>query len=71
MSNARKPKRRGKVCAKPERILSLGGIRLTNIPQYLGVCADCIKESSVYGKLVCSPQAGPKPHAKEKTIINK
>jgi len=70
MTRAWKPKRRCKVCAEPERILSLGGIRLTNIPQYLGVCADCIKEPSVYGKLVCSQQTGPKPYAKDKTINN-
>ena len=59
MSSARKPKRRCKVCDKPERTRSIGGIRLTNIPQYLGACADCIKESSVYRKLVGSLQASP------------
>jgi hypothetical protein len=71
MSSARKRKRRCKVCDKPERTRSIGGIRLTNIPQYLGICADCIKESSVYRKLVGSLQASPNPCAKDKTIIKK
>src|SRR5213075_2057912 len=64
MSSDRKRKRRCKVCDKPERTRSIGGIRLTNIPQYLGVCGDCIgrltaKRSKTYAKDKPPPTKNP------------
>jgi len=61
-SETKTPLQSLKVCDKPERTRSIGGIRLTNILQHLGVCADCIEESSVYGKLVarCKPVKTPR-----------
>ncbi len=40
--NPRKPGRRCRACRRPERIHSIGGIRLSNIAPQLGLCARCI-----------------------------
>ena len=40
--NPRKPGRRCRACRQPERIRSIGGIRLSNISPQLGLCARCI-----------------------------
>ena len=37
-----KPGRRCRACRRPERIHSIGGIRLSNISPHLGLCARCI-----------------------------
>ncbi|MEI8041232.1 MAG: hypothetical protein WCL11_07480 [Verrucomicrobiota bacterium] len=37
--NPRKPGRRCRACRRPERIHSIGGIRLSNISPQLGLCA--------------------------------
>lgn len=37
-----KPGRRCRACRRPERIHSIGGIRLSNISSQLGLCARCI-----------------------------
>lgn len=38
----RKAGRRCRACHRPERIRSLGGVRLSNISPHLGLCARCI-----------------------------
>jgi hypothetical protein len=43
--DARRPGRRCRSCHRPERIRSLGGLRLSNISPHLGLCAQCIKAS--------------------------
>jgi len=42
MSKPTKRRRRCQICRKPERIVSIGGIRLSNFPQHFNVCAKCI-----------------------------
>jgi len=41
-THRRKPGRRCRNCHRPERIQSLGGVRLSNISPHLGLCAWCI-----------------------------
>jgi hypothetical protein len=40
--DSREPRRRCRSCHRPERIRSLGGLRLSNISPHLGLCAQCI-----------------------------
>jgi len=42
MKRPRKPKRRCKICRRPERVGSIGGIRFSDIPPRLDICAQCI-----------------------------
>jgi hypothetical protein len=38
----RKPGHRCRACHRPERIRSIGGVRLSNMSPHLGLCARCI-----------------------------
>ena len=42
IKSPRKPGRRCRACRRPERLRSIGGIRLSNISPHLGLCARCI-----------------------------
>ena len=46
IKSPRKPGRRCRACRRPERIRSIGGIRLSNISPHVGLCARCINTAT-------------------------